>query len=308
MIVLLFLVCGLWIVTAKNNPADSSRQRDVIYGRKAGMALTMDVFTPTDAKGIGVLWIVSSSGRSDSAQIDTPRHQQCIRAFLNRGYTVFVVIHGSAPRFTLPDMVADVHRAVRFIRYRADDFGIKADRIGIAGASAGGTLALLMGTSGQAGNPSSNDPVERQSSVVQAVGSFFAPTDWCDFDNKGNSAIEFQIQQYGFADASFQFYEFDQKQQVYHLLTDKQQIQNILTKCSPIAHISRDDAPTLIIHGDADPFIPFHQSKQMVDKLREKDVQAKLISREGKGHGWTNWQEDTGLIADWFDQYLYKAD
>jgi len=285
-------------------PANFARQRDVIYDRKHGMALTMDIFTPADAKGIGVLWIISSSGRSDPAKIDTPRHQRCIQPFLDRGYTVFAVIHSSAPRFSLPDMIADIHRAVRFVRYRADDFGIQADHIAIAGASAGGTLSLLIGTSGQACDPNNPDPIERQSSNVQAVGSFFAPTDWCNFDNQGNNVIDFQKKQYGFIDSSFRFCEFDQKQQVYRPLTDTKQIQKVLTECSPIAHVSRDDAPTLIIHGDADPFIPFHQSQRMVDKLREKDIPAKLILREGKGHGWTNWEKDTELIADWFDKYL----
>ena len=304
----LVLLTNISVQSADNiEPANFTRLRDVIYGRKDGMALTKDVFTPADAKGVGVLWIISGSGRSDPAKIDTPRHQQCIRTFLDRGYTVFAVIHSSAPRFSLPDMIADIHRAVRFVRYRADDFGIKADHIGIAGASAGGTLSLLIGTSGQAGDPNDPDPVERQPSNVQAVGSFFAPTDWCNFDNKGNSVIEFQIQQYGFADPSFRFEDFDQKQQVYRPMTDTKQIQKVLTECSPIAHVSRDDAPTMIIHGDADPFVPFHQSQWMVDKLRENDIPAKLILREGKGHGWTNWEKDTELIADWFDKYLYKV-
>lgn len=54
--------------SAQSGAAQSTRQSDVVYGRKFGMALTMEVFTPASRNGIGVLWIVSSSGRSSREQ------------------------------------------------------------------------------------------------------------------------------------------------------------------------------------------------------------------------------------------------
>ena len=91
------------------------------------------------------------------------------------------------------------------MRCHAKEFGIDADRIGMAGASAGGTLALLMGTTGQDGDTSHADPVERVSSGVQAVGCFFGPSDWLNFDGKGTDARTFQKETYGSIDPSFLF-------------------------------------------------------------------------------------------------------
>ncbi|MHC4725871.1 MAG: prolyl oligopeptidase family serine peptidase [Planctomycetota bacterium] len=294
-------------ITGDSQSLDFTRWHDVIYGRKHGMALTMDVFTSEKAKGIGVIWVVSGSGRSDIKRIDKPSYQKCIQTLVNRGYTVFAVVHSSAPRFTLQDMVPDIHRAVRFIRFQAIDFGVNASQIGIVGASAGGGLSLLLGTAGKEGDPNNVDPVERFSSKVQAVGSFFAPTDWLDFDNKGTNILDFQKTKYGSVDPSFVFHEFDENKQIYRLITDRKRIIEQLKDCSPIIHVSRDDAPTIIVHGDADPFIPFHQSKRMINSLTKAGVPSKLVTRESKGHGWTNWERDVTLIADWFDVHLRMA-
>ena len=81
-----------------------------------------------------------------------------IRPLLDRGYTVFAVVHGSQPRYTVPEIVADMNRAVRFIRHHAGDYGIDPDRIGVTGASAGGHLSLMLGTAGRRGRPEGQGP------------------------------------------------------------------------------------------------------------------------------------------------------
>jgi acetyl esterase/lipase len=290
--------------TGDANTAEFTRQRNVVYGHKHGMALTMDVFTPARAKGIGILWVVSSSGRSSIERVDKPSYQKCFQALLHEGHTVFAVVHSSAPRFTLQDMVPDVRRAVRYVRCHAQDFGIDSEHIGIAGASAGGTLALLMGTTGQNGDPRHPDPVERVSSRVQAVGSFFGPSDWLDFNGKGTDVRTYQKVKYGSIDPSFLFYELDPNQQVPIVVTDEQKILSLLRTYSPMAHVTQNAAPTLVIHGEADPFIPWQQSQRMIEKLREKNVPCELVTRPGKGHGWDGWENDAALLADWFDEHL----
>ena len=290
--------------TEDTNAAQFSRQHNVIFGHKHGMAMTMDVFTPAKANGIGILWVLSGSGRSSIEMIDKPGYQKCFHALLSKGYTVFAVVHSSAPRFTLQDMVPDIRRAIRFVRYHAKEFDIDANRIGIAGASAGGTLALLMGTTGQNGDTNHADPVERVSSSVQAVSCFFGPSDWLNFDGKGTDVLTFQKEKYGSIDPSFLFY--DPNQQEHQILTDEHKINALLKAYSPMAHVTPDDAPTLIIQGEADPFIPFQQSQRMIKILRENKVSCQLISRPDKGHGWNGWEDDTLLTADWFDKYLWQ--
>src|SRR5262245_50061205 len=91
---------------AQNAASTLTRQSDVIYGRKVGVALTMEVFTPAAPNGIGVVWVVSSGGRSSREQTLQDSFEQRIAPFLHRGYTVFAVIHGSAPLFNVQDQVS----------------------------------------------------------------------------------------------------------------------------------------------------------------------------------------------------------
>src|SRR5262245_3823963 len=162
---------------AQTGAAKATRQSDVIYGRKFGMALTMEVFTPPNRNGIGVVWVVSSSGRSSRDQTLQDSFERRVAPLLEHGYTVFAVIHGSAPIFNLQDQVNDVGRAVRFVRHRAAEFGIDRQRLGISGSSSGGLLALIVAMQERDGDPAAEDLVERESSRVQAAGCFFPPTD-----------------------------------------------------------------------------------------------------------------------------------
>ena len=162
------------------------RREDVIYGRKFGTALTMDVFTPRkNAKGIGVIVVISGGFVSSHDNISPV----FIKPLTDRGYTVFAVVHGSQPRFTIPEIVQDMNRAVRFIRFHASDYGIDPDHIGISGASAGGHLSLMLGTAGDAGDPNAKDPVDPVSSRVQAVACFFPPTDFLNYGKAGDEKI-----------------------------------------------------------------------------------------------------------------------
>ncbi|MBC7821899.1 MAG: alpha/beta hydrolase, partial [Planctomycetaceae bacterium] len=143
-----------------------TRREDVIYGRKFGTALTMDVFTPKEKSNrAAVIFTVSGGWFSAHEAIN----QGFVTPFTNKGYTVFAVVHGSQPRFTIPEAISDMHRSIRFIRSKAVKFQIDPNRIGIVGASAGGHLSLMMGTSGQPENKDAKDPIDRQSSRVQAV-------------------------------------------------------------------------------------------------------------------------------------------
>ena len=159
---------------------------DVVYGRKFGTALTMDVFTPkANANGAAVVWVVSGGWFSSHEAINPG----FVDELLKRGYTVFAVVHGSQPRFTIPEIVKDMNRAVRFIRYHAKDYHIDPDRIGITGASAGGHLSLMQGTAGDTGDKSAKDPIDQTSSRVQAVGCFFPPTDFLNYGKPGEIAL-----------------------------------------------------------------------------------------------------------------------
>jgi acetyl esterase/lipase len=299
--ILTLLFTPTW-AAAQDKDAGFKRQKDVIYGRKHGVVLTMDVFTPAEkSNGAGVIWCVSGGWFSSHAAIN-PKFPE---PFLKRGYTVFAVVHGSQPRFTIPEILEDMHRAVRFIRHNAKEYGIDPQRLGITGGSAGGHLSLMQGTAGTDGNSKAPDPIDRLSSRVQAVACFFPPTDFLNYGKPGEDALGRGILA-GFK-APFMFQEFDDKSRTFVRVTDEEKFVAIGRKISPINHASADDPPTLIIHGDADKLVPIQQAEIIIAKLKDAGVPAELVVRPGAAHGWANIHEDLTIFADWFDKHLYKA-
>ena len=280
------------------------RTRDVIYGRKAGMALTMDVFTPKKgANRIAVIAVASSGWVSGTDLIQPIFYQE----FLKRGYTVFAVVHGSQPTFTVPDIIEDMHRAVRFIRYNAKTYHIDPKRLGILGASSGGHLALMQGSAGDDGNPKADDLVERVSSRVQAVACFYAPTDFLNYGKPGNAMIDRDLKP-PFT-AAVDYKEFDKRKAMYVPITDEKRLREITRKISPITHVDAVSAPTLFFHGDKDETVPLQQSQTMLDRLEKAGVPAELIVWKGFGHGNVlKVYKDLPKVADWFDTHLVKKE
>jgi len=129
---LLPLIC-LASLHAENLPAapvaDFTRTEDVVYGRKFGVALTLDVIQPAKPNGYGIVYMVSGGWRSSHDSINPKTYAP----YLERGYTVFAVCHGCQPRFTIPEIREDVERAVRFIRFNAAKWSVKPDALGVTG-------------------------------------------------------------------------------------------------------------------------------------------------------------------------------
>jgi hypothetical protein len=173
---LLALAAGVILSFAQ----EVTRVSDVIYAKHDGVALTMDVFTPAKPNGAAVIKIVSGGWNSNHNGISDggwPLH----------GFTTFVVVHGTQPRFHVHEIVADLQRSVRFVRAHAAKFGIDPDKIGVTGSSAGGHLSLMLGTRVLPANPKSKDPVERVSSAVNAVACYYPPVDFLSWAKDGDS-------------------------------------------------------------------------------------------------------------------------
>jgi acetyl esterase/lipase len=288
------------------SPVDRSfaRTTDVVYGRKSGMALTMDVFTPKiGAHGTAIILVMSGGWVSDSAALNSQLIGHFIAEPVRRGYTVFAVFHGSQPKFTIPEVVSDINRAVRFIRLHANDFGIDPNRIGIMGGSAGGHLSLMQATAGDLGNASSTDLVERQSSRVQAVACLFPPTDFLNYGQDGKYAFGLGDTLAAFR-AAVDVRELDPKTLRFERPIEQELQHKLAVSISPITHVSADDPPTLIVHGDADKLVPIQQAEVIVEKLKAAGVRAELIIRKGRGHDFAGVDKDVSAMMDWFDVNL----
>src|SRR5439155_23967560 len=84
-----FVSIALWLAVASLAPAaDYTRTEDVVYGRKFGTALTLDVIQPKKANGFAILFMVSGGFFSSHEKVNP----ECYQPFLQRRYTVFAVV------------------------------------------------------------------------------------------------------------------------------------------------------------------------------------------------------------------------
>lgn len=266
---------------------ESKRIEDVIYGRKFGTALTFDVFQPEKPNGIGLISIVSGGWYSSHDGLRASNY----KAFLDRGYTVFAVVHGSQPKFVITEITQDMNRAVRFIRHNAAKYGIDPNKIGVTGGSAGGHLSLTLGTQGAKGPDDAKDPIDRESSAVQCVACFFPPTDFLNYGQPGEDAVGVGILK-NFKSA------FGPRSETSE---DRQKLGK---EISPIYFVSSNMPPTLIIHGNADKLVPIQQAEAFIKRGNEVGAKVKLVVKEGKAHGWPDIGKDQTTLADWFDENL----
>jgi acetyl esterase/lipase len=280
-----------------------THKEDVIYGRKFGTALTMDVFTPKKgANGAGVIVVVSGGWYSGHERINDWFHFH--QPLLDKGYTVFAVVHGSNPKFSIPEILDDMHRAVRFIRHNAKEYHIDPDRLGITGGSAGGHLSLMQGCAGKDGDPKAIDPVDRESSRVQAVAAFCPPTDFLNWGEKGKAMLG--THPVVPVKGAFQFRRLDLKTNSFVEITDDKEREEIGKRISPINNVAKDNPPTLIVHGDKDALVPIQQARAMAEKLKGAGVTAELIVKEGGGHNGTLVIDHMPKVVAWFDKHLAK--
>ena len=272
----------------QHESADFKRTEDVIYARKFGTALTMDIFQPAKPNGVGIIFMVSGGWFSSKEMIKPDVY----KPLLDRGYAVFAVVHGSQPKYTIPEITVDINRAVRFIRFHAADYGIDPKRLGVSGGSAGGHLSLTLGTQGTNGPADARDPIDRESSAVQCVACFFPPTDFLNYGKPGKDGVGVNTLK-------------DYKPAFGPRADTPEGRQKLGHEISPIYYITSNMPPTLIIHGNADHLVPIQQSESFVQRSHEVGATAELVVKEGAGHGWPNWpRADFTIIADWFDKYL----
>ena len=275
---------------------------EIIYGRKDGMALTMIKMVPKEkAKGKAIVSVVSGNWVSGYKMINKASRNADI--YLKRGYTVFLVIHGSQPRYAIPDAISDLRRAIRFIKYNAVAYNIDSSHIGITGSSSGGHLALMAALKDDDRNIKGSDPVDQVSSRVQAAAVFFPPTDflnWGGANNKVNREAIIRTRVSG----AFDFKIMNDSLGIYQSIKDDSASYAIAKTISPIYMVSVDDPPVMIIHGDEDPIVPLQQSTSIIKELQTAGVKNELIIKPGGSHGWRNMDVEEQKFVNWFDKWL----
>lgn len=263
------------------------RTSGVVYGQRQGQDLTLDVFRPAKPNGFGVILMASGGWKSQAGSFNP----WILSPVLRRGYTVFAVYHIPQPKVTIMDITEDVNRAVRYIRHNSRQYGVNPDRLGVTGGSSGGHLSLMLATRGGPGPAGASDPVDRESSAVQAVAIFYPPTDLLNLgkstENPGDGGPPTSFVK-GFGPNA----------------TNLAVWKVIGRELSPIYFVNSNLPPTLIYHGDADTLVTLDQSERFQAEARKQGLNVELVVHPGGKHGWRSMVWDIRQFANWFDLYL----
>lgn len=287
-------------IAATSASAQSRVDKNVVYGMYSGAAMLLDVHYPAKPNGFGVIFIAGSGwnaplGYAAAPLKDSPQVEMYVPSLLQAGYTVFTLTHRATPTFRYPAPLEDVQRAVRFIRHNAAKFAIDSARIGGMGGSSGAHLVSLLATMDGAGDANDPDPINRESAKLQCAVARAAPTDLTQMSGNLGTPLVTLLLGARVDDA-----------------TAKNSVEyKTAWTASPINYVSSDDPPILLIHGDADRTVPFHQSELMEAALEKVNVPVKLIRIEGADHGpefpgAKNPPDYKAEMVKWFDTYLRK--
>jgi acetyl esterase/lipase len=238
----------------------------------------LDIYLP--AKGIPpypvIVTIAGSAFFSDSSKhwafdIGKP--------LLKHGFAIVAVNHRSSRDAIFPAQINDIKGVVRFLRANAQKYNLDTNFVGITGTSSGGHLSAMMGTSGGVTNYTIGDKTiniegdvggnYKMSSHVDAVVDWFGPTAFQIMDSCGSTMV----------------HDAPDSPESTLIGGPIQENDELCALANPITYIDKNDPPFLIIHGDADPLVPNCQSIILHEALRSKDVENKIISVPGGGHG-----------------------
>jgi acetyl esterase/lipase len=282
-LVALLLVGGVWLYFHPRLEVT----KGVVYGHRQGQDLTLDVLRPPHPNGIGIVLMASGGWKSQAGSF---RHW-IAAPILRRGYTVFAVYHIPQPKATVMEITEEVNRAVRFIRHNAAQYGVDPQRLGVTGGSSGGHLSLMLATRGGPGDANAADPVDRESSAVQAVAIFYPPTDLLNLGKSTENLGD------GGPPKSF-VHAFGPT------VTNLNAWKIIGHEMSPIYYINSNLPPSLIYHGDADTLVTLDQSQRFQAEALKQGRNVELVVHHGGKHGWLSMPWDLFKFANWFDHYL----
>ncbi len=266
--------------------ADRRVQRDIEFARVGDQSLNLDLHLPPDGVPVKpplVVYVHGGAWRAGTKS-DLP-----LGKLVAQGFAVASVDYRLSTVAPFPAQAHDIKAAIRFLRARGSDYKIDATRIAIAGSSAGGHLAALVGvTNGVKELEGAVGEYLTASSDVQAIISFF-----------GASNLESILGQSTAHGLSVRV-------PALQLLLGGQPVEKpeLARLASPVAHIDAHDPPLLLIHGDADPQMPFKQSRELqrAYEAAKRPVQFEVI--HGGKHGGPEFYDEarTALMARFLEE------
>lgn len=264
-LLLLVPITQVWLV--KSMAAEPTRG-DIEYAKLGDRSLKLDLYLPkrdtTSSRSPLVVWVHGGAWRSGS------KDNMPLLRWLDHGFAIASVEYRLSPEAKFPAQVHDIKGAIRFLRARSDELGLDPERFVIAGGSAGGHLAALVGvSSGIAPLEGTTGEHVDSASYVSAIVSFYGASDL--------QTILRQSTEYGLSVRVPALQLF--------LGGQPSELPEVAKLASPVTHVDPTDPPLWLIHGDADPQMPIEQSRQLAELYRQTGLPVDFEVIPGGRHG-----------------------
>jgi acetyl esterase/lipase len=274
-------------------PEDVRAFRDLAYVENGHERQKLDLYLPAKAEGPLplVIWIHGGGWQNGSKEGCPPARQ----GYLERGYAVASLNYRLSGHAIFPAQIEDCKAAIRWLRAHAQAYGLNPDRFGVWGSSAGGHLVALLGTSGdeKAFDVGANLDV---SSRVQAVCDYYGPSDLARMDEKAAPGARLKHNAPDSPEAKL-------------IGGAVQENKEKAARASPLTYVTTNMPPFLIVHGDADPTVPYHQSELLFEALKKAGGSVHLHCIKGAGHGQGFGGTEIGeRVTAFFDRCLKAGD
>jgi acetyl esterase/lipase len=288
---------------AEQSPAFSKSVHT--YKTVDGLQIQADVYRHEDTQRRPVVVWLHGGALIMGSRGGVPK--QLLELAEQHGFIVVSLDYRLAPEAKLPEIIEDLKDGLQWVRQSGPErFAAEPSRLVVAGASAGGYLALMSGVV----------TVPPPTAIVSYWGFGDIDGDWTTKPSEayrkgkliakedawagvGGRVLTATNQANGRGRSTFFLY-LKQTGKWLNAVGgfDPDVDRNKITPFCPVRNVTPQYPPTLLLHGTADQDVPVEQSIAMAAELQAKDVTHKLITVEGGGH--SLWGGDRDEIAQAF--------
>ena len=256
--------------------ANASVVRDLEFAKAGDVSLKLDLHLPAgQMRAPLIVWVHGGAWRSGSKK-DMP-----LGKLIRDGYAVASVDYRLSTQAKFPAQIHDLKAAIRFLRGHGSEWRLPTKRILIAGDSAGGHLAALVGVSNGNAELEGDLGSDRRQSDVQGIISFY-----------GGANLTTILQQSTPHGLSVRVPALEL------LLGGQPEAEPALARlASPVYHVDKSDPPLLLLHGDQDPQMPVNQALELVGAYQKVKAPVQLEIVPGAAHGGAMFYDEDRLAV-----------